>query len=70
MMKLLISSKLVISCKSVINFSSLRLASSTQFQDTSPTRTGLELVFLILDSEISENLLFLSFKENPDGFVF
>ena len=55
---------------SVLNFSSLRLDNSTQFLDTSPIRIGLELVFVNLCSTISENLPFLSFKENPDLLIF
>ena len=54
----------------MINFSSLRLDNSIQFLDTSPVLIGLELVFLNLCSTISENLLFLSFKENPDFLIF
>ena len=69
MKKWLVSSKLFITCKRMINFSSLRLDNSIQFLDTSPIRIGLKFVFLNLGSEISEKLLFLSFKENPDGFV-
>ena len=64
MEKLLISSKLFVTCKSVINFSSLRLDNST------PITIGLELVFVNLCSTISENLLFLSFQENPDLLIF
>ena len=69
MKKLLISSKLLTSCKSTINFTSLRLNNSIQFLDTSSVVIGLELVFLNLCCRISENLLFLSFKENPDLFI-
>ena len=65
MKKLLISSKLFVSCMSMSNLTSLRLNNSIQFLDTSFI-VGLELVFLNLCSTISENLLFLSFKENPD----
>ena len=70
MKKLLISSKLFITCEGVIIFSSLRLDNSTQFLDTSPIRIGLELVFVNLCSQVSENLLFLSFKKNPDLLIF
>ena len=70
MKKLLISSKLFVSCKSTINFTSLRLDNSIQFLDTSSIIIGLELVFLNLCSTISENLLYLSFKENPDLLIF
>ena len=55
---------------SMINFSSLRLNNSIQFLDTSSIRIGLKFLFLDLGSDFSENLLFLSFKENPDSFVF
>ena len=71
MMKtLLISSKLFLSCKSMINLTSLTLNNSIQFPDTSPIINGLEFVFLNLCFTISENLLFLSFKENPDLLIF
>ena len=69
MKKLLISSKLFVSCMSMINLTSLRLNNSIQFLDTSPIRFGLKLVFLNLGSKINENLLFFV-KENPDCFVF
>ena len=68
--EVVVSSKLFMSCKSMINFSSLRLDNSIQFLDTSPIRIGLTFVSLNLGSKISENLLFLSFKENPDCFGF
>ena len=70
MKKLLISSKLFILCKGMINLTSLRLNNSIQFLDTSSIIIGLELVFVNLCSTISENLLFLSFKENPDLLIF
>ena len=69
MKKYLISSKLFITCNSMINFPSLRLNNSVQFLDTSSVRIGLKFVLLDLGSDFSENLLFLSFKENPDSFV-
>ena len=53
----------------MINFPSLRINNSIQFADTSSIRTGLKFVLLDLGSDFSENLLFLSFKENPDSFV-
>ena len=37
---------------------------------TSSVRIGLKFVLLHLSSDFSEKLLFLSFKENPDSFVF
>ena len=49
---------------SVVNFPSLRTDNSTQFLDTSPVIIGL------VCSTVSENLLFLSFKENPDFLIF
>ena len=58
------------SCKSMINFSSLRLDNSIQFLNTSPIRIGLKFMFLNFGSNFSENFLFLSFKENLDCFVF
>ena len=70
MKKLLISSKLFISLKSTINFTSLRLDNSIQFWDISSVIIGLELVCLNLCSIISEHLLFLSFKMNPDLLIF
>ena len=70
MKKLLISSKLFVSCMSMINVTSLRLNNSIQFLDTASVIIGLELVFLNLCSTISENLLFLSFKENPNLLIF
>ena len=70
MKKLLISSKLFLSRKSMINLTSLRLNNSIQFLDTSSIIIGLELVFLNLCSTISENLLFLSFQKNPDLLIF
>ena len=70
MKKLLISSKLFISCKSTINLTSLRRDNSIQFLDTSSIIIGLELVFLNLCSTISENLLFWSFQKNPDMLIF
>ena len=51
MKKLLISLKLFITCKSVINFFSLRLNNSIQFLDTSCIIIGLKLVLLNLDSK-------------------
>ena len=68
MKKLLISSKLFVSCQSTINLTSLRLDNSIQFLDTFVI-IGLELVFPNLSSDFSENLLFLTFKENPGSFV-
>ena len=68
--KLLISSKLFITCKGVIHFSPLRLDNSIQFLNTSPIRIGLGLVFVNLCSKIFENLLSLSFKKNPDLHIF
>ena len=53
----------------MINFS-LRLNNSIQFLNTSSIRIGLKFVFLNLSSDFSENLLFLSFKENPDSLAF
>ena len=70
MKKLLISSKLFVSCKSTINLTSLRLDNFVQFLDISFVIIGLELVFLNLCSTISENLLFLSFQKNPDFLIF
>ena len=70
MKKLLISSKLFVSCKSTINLISLRLDNSIQFLDTSSVVLGLELVFLNLCCTISENLLSLSFQKNPDLLIF
>ena len=70
MKKLLISSKSFVSLMSTINFSSLRLGNSIQFLDSSSVKIGLELVFLNLCSRISENLLFLSFQENPDLLIY
>ena len=70
MKKLLISSKLFVSCKNTINLTSFRLDNSIQFWDTSSVIIGLELVFLNLCSAISENLLFLSFQKNPDLLIF
>ena len=61
-MKQLISSKLIVSCKSKINFLSLRLDNSFQFLNTSFVMIGLELVFVNICSAISENLLFFSSK--------
>ena len=55
---------------STMNFTSLRLDNSIQFLDTSSVIIGMELVFVNLYSTISEILLFLSFQENPDSFVF
>ena len=57
-------------CNSMISLFSLRLNNSIQFLKTSSIRIGLKFVFLNLGSNVSENLLFLSFKENPDSFVF
>ena len=70
MMKLLISSKLFISCMSVINLTSLRLDNFIQLLDTSSVIICLELVFLNLCSIISESLLFSSFQNNPDLLTF
>ena len=70
MKKLLILSKLFVSCKSMIYLTSLRLNNSIQFLDTSSTIIGFELVFLNLCSTIRENSLFLSFKEKPDLLIF
>ena len=70
MKKYLLSSKLFISCKSMINFSSLRLDNSIHFLNISPIRICLKFVSLTLGSTISENLLLLSFKENPDLLIF
>ena len=53
----------------VINLTSLRLNNSIQFLNTALVRIGFKFMFLNLGSTISENLLFLSFKENPDSFV-
>ena len=36
----------------------------------SSIRLGLNFVLVDLSSDLSENLLFLSFKENPDSLVF
>ena len=69
MKKLLISSKLFVSCQSTINLTSLRLDNSIQFLDTSSVIIGLELVFLNLCSAISEYLFFLSFQKNPDLLI-
>ena len=66
----LISSELFITCKNMINLPSLRLNNSTLFLDTSSIRIDLKFVLLDLRSNFSENWLFLSFKENPDSFVF
>ena len=53
------------------NFPSLRLNNSIQFLDTSAmSDIGLNFVLIDLSCDFSENLLFLSFKENPDSFVF
>ena len=54
----------------MINFSSLRLNNSIQFLNNSSIRIGLKFLLLHLESNFSENLLFLSSKENPDSFVF
>ena len=54
----------------MINPSSLRINNSSLFLDTSSIRICLKFVLLDLGSDFSENLLFLSFKENPDSFVF
>ena len=70
MKKLLISSMLFVYLMSTINFTSLRLDKFIQFLDISSVIIGLELVFLNLCSTISESLLFLSFKENPDLLIF
>ena len=67
---LFISSKLLVSCKSTINVTTLRLDNSIQFLDISSVTIGLELVFLILCSFISENLLFLLFEKKPDLLIF
>ena len=40
------------------------------FFEYSSVIIGLELVFVNLCSKISENLLCLSFKENPDLLIF
>ena len=64
MKKLLISWKLFVSLKTTINLSSLRLNNSTQFLDI------LLLSESAWNSTISENLLLLSFKENPDVLIF
>ena len=55
---------------SMIHLTSLRLNNSIQFLDTSSITIGLEFVFLNPCSAISDNLLFLSFKENPDLLIF
>ena len=68
--KLLISSKLFVSCKSTINLTSLRLDNSIQFLDSSSVTIGLELMFLNLCSTTGENLLFSSFPKNPDALIF
>ena len=70
MKKLLISSKLFVSLMSTINYTSLRLDNSIQFLNISSVIIGLELVFLNRCSTISENLLLLSFQENPDLLMF
>ena len=54
----------------MINFPSLRLDSSIQFLDTSSVIIGLKFVLLDLCSNFREDLIFLSFKENPVSFVF
>ena len=69
MKKLLISSELFITCKSMINFPSLRFNISIHFLDTSYIRIGLTFMILNLGSDVSEDLLFLCFKENPDSFI-
>ena len=66
MKKFLISLKFFVSCKSTINFSSMRLDNFIQLLDTSSVIIGLEFVFLNLCLTISENLLSLSFQKNPD----
>ena len=70
MKKLLISLKLFVSCMSTINLSSLRLNNAIQFLDTSSVVIGLEFVFSNLCLAVSENVLSLSFQENPDLFTF
>ena len=69
MKKLLISSKLVVSCKSTIDLTSLRLGNSIQCLDISSVTIGLEVVFLNLCSIVSENLLFLSFQKKLDLLI-
>ena len=58
MKTLLISSMLLASLMRTINFSSCRLDYFIQLLDTSSAIIGLELVFLNLGSDFSENLLF------------
>ena len=70
MQKLLISSKLFVSLMSTINFSSLTLGNSIQFEDASSVIIGLEFVLLNLCLTNSENLLSLSFQKNPDLLIF
>ena len=67
--KLLISSKLFISCKGTIDLTSLRLDNFIQFWNTSFVMIGLELVFLNLCMIISEKLLFPSFQKHPDLLI-
>ena len=62
MNKLMISSKLFVSCQSTINLTSLILDNSIQLLNTSSIIIGLEFVFLNLNSTISDNLLSLSFR--------
>ena len=53
----------------MIHLTSLGLGNSIQFLDCSPVIIGLELVFVNLCSNFRQDLLFLSFKENPDLLI-
>ena len=65
MKKYLISSELFINCNSMINF-----PSTLSSWIVNPFRIGLIFVLLNLCSNFREDLLFSSYKENPDSFVF
>ena len=57
-------------CYSMINLHLLKSNNSSEFLDTSSVRLGLKFVLLDHRFDFSKNLLFLSFKENPDPLVF
>ena len=62
-------SKSFVTCKSMINFSSLRLENSIQFLYTSSVLIGLEFVLSNLRLTVSEDLLPLSVQESPNLFI-
>ena len=64
------SSKLFISCMSMVNFSSLGFDNSIQFLNTSSIRIGLKFVFVNLCSKVSDNLLFFVFQGESWWFRF